>query len=591
MKKKLCFPILIAILAILFSGKLNAQTSVNINYVGFDTSNTGFCILPTNISVYVSGITSGYTPITDSVEIYANFGDGTSSTFKQVINQNGYFWTSCPHTYTFPGQYTCEYIVTGPDGTDDTLIYQNQFIVADTCGNISGTIYKDDNSNCILDAGEQKLKNIAVQLWSAGVLRSTRWTDLQGNYSFDVPVGFTYEVKLSNSFNTIFNFVCPSTGSHTLSSFPASNTDFAITCQAGFDFDHHLSGWGFRPGFPARISAIVKNFHCQAVSGQLKVVLDPLLSFNSSTTTPTSIIGDTLIYDVNNIGMTSINWLLQTIYVTTSTSAVLGDSIEIEVFVEPTTGDLDPSNNYGLYKFPISNSWDPNMKEVYPVGRGDMKNEVPASERQYYTVHFQNTGNAEAYNIFILDTLDNNLDVSTLEIISNSHTMDFTLFDGDIMKFTFNNIMLPDSNANENESHGFVAYSIKPKSIVSNNTRIYNTAHIYFDYNPAIVTNTTERMINNTLGINETVIQKRASIYPNPVDNLLSVQIEAPYSSNVDFVIFDVRGKFIKSFKKNIVKGNQTIIINVDDFAKGFYLLNIKSADSQYNETHNFIRN
>jgi hypothetical protein len=40
-------------------------------------------------------------------------------------------------------------------------------------------------------------------------------------------------------------------------------------------------------------------------------------------------------------------------------------------------------------------------------------------------------------------------------------------------------------------SNGFVCYTIQPKSTVTDNSKIENTAHIIFDQNPAVVTNTT----------------------------------------------------------------------------------------------------
>tara|TARA_B100000809_G_C14930349_1_gene456678 strand:+ start:8 stop:652 length:645 start_codon:yes stop_codon:yes gene_type:complete len=56
--------------------------------------------------------------------------------------------------------------------------------------------------------------------------------------------------------------------------------------------------------------------------------------------------------------------------------------------------------------------------------------------------------------------------------------------------------MLPDSNSNELLSHGYVKYYIETVNGLLPNDSINNTAFIYFDYNEAVVTNTTHNIID-----------------------------------------------------------------------------------------------
>src|SRR6185295_15873757 len=58
------------------------------------------------------------------------------------------------------------------------------------------------------------------------------------------------------------------------------------------------------------------------------------------------------------------------------------------------------------------------------------------------------------------------------------------------LKFTFNNILLPDSNINEPMSHGEVTYRIHTRTGLPDNTIVNNTAFIVFDLNIPVVTNT-----------------------------------------------------------------------------------------------------
>ena len=69
-----------------------------------------------------------------------------------------------------------------------------------------------------------------------------------------------------------------------------------------------------------------------------------------------------------------------------------------------------------------------------------------------------------------------------------SHSYHLTKVGNKIM-WEFTNILLPDSNVNEQASHGFVAYRVKPKNTLVIGDSIQNSASIYFDFNLPIKTN------------------------------------------------------------------------------------------------------
>ena len=61
--------------------------------------------------------------------------------------------------------------------------------------------------------------------------------------------------------------------------------------------------------------------------------------------------------------------------------------------------------------------------------------------------------------------------------------------------FIFNNIQLPDSNVNEPASHGFVKFKINQRANNPLGTVIENKAGIYFDFNEAVITNSTHHVL------------------------------------------------------------------------------------------------
>ncbi|MEZ4880429.1 MAG: PKD domain-containing protein [Chitinophagales bacterium] len=73
-------------------------------------------------------------------------------------------------------------------------------------------------------------------------------------------------------------------------------------------------------------------------------------------------------------------------------------------------------------------------------------------------------------------------------------------------------IYMVDSNTNETLSHGFVSYTIQPKSSLQIADYIQNKASIVFDYNAPIITNTTMSVVMNTTTNNDTAICEGQSL-------------------------------------------------------------------------------
>jgi uncharacterized repeat protein (TIGR01451 family) len=141
---------------------------------------------------------------------------------------------------------------------------------------------------------------------------------------------------------------------------------------------------------------------------------------------------------------------------------------------------------------PIIDSFDPNDKAVSPEGVTD-QHYTPTGRALEYVVRFQNTGTDVAYKVVVVDTLSEHLDVSTLRVgaVSHPYKLHVSGKGRPVLTFTFDNINLPDSNANEPASHGRIQFSIKPKADLPEKTRVENFADIFFDYNEPVRTNTT----------------------------------------------------------------------------------------------------
>ncbi|HLG35114.1 MAG TPA: T9SS type A sorting domain-containing protein, partial [Bacteroidia bacterium] len=244
----------------------------------------------------------------------------------------------------------------------------------------------------------------------------------------------------------------------------------------------------------------------------------------------------------------------------------------ITLLAEPTTGDINPANNIETICRPISNSCDPNEKHVSPNG------DVISGSWLTYTIFFQNTGNDTAYSVFILDTMDANLDMNTFQPIAASHSYYTYIQDGNAVKFDFPNIMLVDSNANEPLSHGWVSYRIKSNTGLSNGTNLNNTAYIYFDFNSAVITNTTVTVIDNGVSVGEINSATGTMILsPNPASAQLIIDNGQLKINAIE--IYDMLGQRVYMSQQATNSKCQTV--DVSGLSPGIYFVKVKGEKSE----------
>lgn len=170
----------------------------------------------------------------------------------------------------------------------------------------------------------------------------------------------------------------------------------------------------------------------------------------------------------------------------------------------------------------VIGSYDPNEKLAQPKGVYDKHFIYPETDLEYQ-INFQNTGTDTAFTVVIRDTLSYGLDVATFRAGISSHPYQVDVSGYGVLKFTFDDILLPDSNINEAASHGFVRFRITPKDTLQLGSRIENRAGIYFDFNPPIITNTVFHTVDTgflerkTVAVHGLPDAENGRIFPNPV--------------------------------------------------------------------------
>jgi len=252
------------------------------------------------------------------------------------------------------------------------------------------------------------------------------------------------------------------------------------------DIDLTLELWGLgraRPGFERSYDLLYSNKDTSAAYNVTITFTLPSQVIYHSSTPPGSITDNVITWNIGTVlgGAAGAVKAQVSVPGDVPDGSVLSSAATIW-----TTGpEKDLANNSDLDTVVVVGSWDPYDKEVYPFG-----SLVAGDQELRYTIYFENLDSAteNVISITILDTVDQNLDSTTLSFGPISHpekcSSYFNPTDG-VITWSCDSIMLP-PNVNSPEGEGFVLFIISPESGLAPGTTIENRAYIQLDSNPWI---------------------------------------------------------------------------------------------------------
>ena len=386
-----------------------------------------------------------------------------------------------------------------------------------------------------------------------------------------------YTIALPPYYAFIFPYSpCFISPTYTFGTLPQSGVDFPLLCSSNVDVQcNALSPGRLRLHRSFYMHPYVTNTGCDAASGVMhfikdhRVIYDPSLSIH-----PADIVhGDTLIWNYSGLSNLSDsgywNSFISDVYLTMDGTVSAGDSLCFSGYSNIPTMDINPANNSFAFCVPVVYSYDPNMKEVSPAGVGP-QGYIPADhDTLTYTLHFQNTGSDVAQDVKIIDTLDSHINAKSLKILGSSHNMSPKWLSPRIVEFDFNNINLPDSGANFAASQGQVRFSVALNNGLPVGTQIKNTGYIYFDANPAVVTNTTLNTIHTRSGVNQITTNTGVIVYPNPATD----QLFAENLNGGEISVLNISGAEL--IRQNVSGSKATI--DISQLPGGVYILRVLS--------------
>ncbi|MBL7794706.1 MAG: VCBS repeat-containing protein [Saprospiraceae bacterium] len=436
---------------------------------------------------------------------------------------------------------------------------------------IQGICFWDENANGQQDSLELPLAGVKISLEPAG---QTTYTNEEGAFRFFAGAGdFMLSAEPDACFAittdpAAFQIQLPLQNPDSLFAFGFKSNDEAAMMTTS------IASASTRCGFNTSFWITLKNEGCSPAAAAFLMESNGLVTFVSAVPAPALVQGDSIVWisaDSLQPGETRVITALLNV----AGVEHLGETIELtglawalDTFGIPI---LPPATSF--YASQINCAYDPNDKMVNL--RSVAPDYNPAFSELIYTIRFQNTGTDTAFTVRVLDTLSTALDWSTFRPIGASHAHAITLdgLNGTVI-YEFDQILLPDSTINEPASHGFISFAIQLKPELPPGIVVANTAAIYFDFNPPVMTNTVETTVELPVSVSsEKGRPWPVQLNPNPNDGHFSVGLPEPATPGTVFRVIGLTGQVL--LEKRAEAGSAKYNLQVGDLPAGLYLLQV----------------
>ena len=545
--------------------------------VGLHTASSPLDTVCTGARFYVSVCN----PPSSSYSVKTWYGDGTSDI--TVFGTTGTPGVTILHNYAYPGTYSVKQVVSDGALAVDSTAFSYEYLY---CSTLPVKFYIDVDSNNVFDSLDYPLSVPAsVEVDSNGaVLDTISVTGGVYYHTLGAP-GTVYAFKFLHEtswitypasgiiYDTITSFVNSYPAKYM--AIKASSVPFNLVVNPIVPVTGVNDQWGH---------IYVQNNQGLPTNSTVKLSFDPRWHITTESHPMPTISGDTATWVLSLVSPmaaapTDIYYVLRDVSAPLPIAAVVNGNFS----ASPFAGDADTGNNICNRNDTVKAGCDPNYMEDMPAGCLPF---TTGSTQIQYNIHFENTGNDTAHNIYVLDTLSPNLNPHTLKVIMASSSMNISMFaEGsyNVVKFDFPAINLLDSS-HHGLCDGTLMYTISTRPGLANATTIDSRAGIYFDVNPVVLTNT----VGNVVGCTTTFIAganigEKFEIYPNPVSDELTVVAD----NNVykSLTVTNNIGQVLQ--QRSIVSG--TTKLNTRSLPPGLYYIRLTQENGSY-KTEKFVK-
>ena len=429
---------------------------------------------------------------------------------------------------------------------------------------IQGNIYNDLNSDLVFNNDDNPRAGAAILLEPSNAMF---FSNANGDYSFSVQSLDTFSISVTSPY---FEAV-PSSYEVIFTSYDdISDTTIALQPKeiANSLLINIVNHSRARPGFPMRYYVSYQNQGTTTLDAELEFEMPSEFILDDTTSRPSEG-GSTLTYNLGALTPGASGTIVVAgkipVTATLSTVQMIYTSIEdVALGTEET-----PEDNIDSATYIITGSYDPNDKAgPATISPNQVSNQDPID----YFIRFQNTGTDTAFTVVVSDVIDQQLDISSVSGIQTSHLSN-TFTNADTVYFVFHDILLPDSNTNEPASHGYIHFSIEPKTTLMTGDTIKNTANIYFDYNAPVITNTVNTVVYEPSIITSvnTIDAASISVFPIPAIANEALTLSGEHLEAAD--LYDLNGRLVQRLK---LDHNQ---VQLNGIESGNYYLRITNAE------------
>jgi uncharacterized repeat protein (TIGR01451 family) len=521
-------------------------------------------------------ITGGGTTTEPQFAWYPNNGNGTFGTRQIIQNLLNLTDGECVTTSDIDNDGDLDIITTFNYSPNSTIgkasVFENLGLLGNT---IQGRVVIDSDSNGC--SGDDIKGSSLMVISDNGAHSFSTFTDQNGSYHVATTAGnFTTSITsqlpdyfVSNPASFAINF----TGLNN----PAAIGNFCVA-PVGVANDLDITVYPLnipRPGFTSRYRVIYRNKGTISLNGTVNFEYNNMkIAFASASQNISAQTANSLAFDFTNLQLFETRTIDVNFTVFSPPVTNLNDLLFSMVTIHPVSGDNSQEDNSATLNQRVIGSYDPNDITCL---EGNQVLIADGDEYLHYIIRFQNTGTANAINVRVENILDSKLDWTSMQLESLSHSGRVEINDGSEVKFIFDNIHLPASTIDEPRSHGFITYKVKPRSNVAVGDIVNNTADIFFDFNPAIVTNIAATQFVDVLSVAENDANK-FTIYPNPTTGLLNIEGNKMIDK---LTLIDINGRILKEFPFDTP--TSVAQLDITDLTRGIYFLKISSDQVNVN--------
>lgn len=460
------------------------------------------------------------------------------------------------------------------------LKLKNSAEFAPKLGVITGKVFYDKNTNCTFDSREEFLTDQIVVIKPGNRYAKP---DENGDYIAFLPEG-EYEVSAVPrrywSYSPCHSAIKLKLASGTI----AEGKDLPMTYTTPVeDISVDLTALG---GWRARTGS--RNFYAlkYANQGSEKVNTGKVtLQFNAnlqstfvSSVKPDSLDNGKAVWLYENLSPGEARNLSFSLEIPESFPDT---EVSYTAAVNPTANEQYTDDNQSELDQEITDSTFGNEKQIFPAPQNGMgyASIAPQQREIQFNINFANYSYDTVRTIYVVDTLDTDLDIQFIQETGASHNYTTKVFNGPpgsntaIVVWAFNDINLtpnPDRISDKPNYAGYIGFKFRFNEDLEIGTVVQNRAEIIFDYEHSELTNQVEGRVEDFVSVQNPLSAHSALVFPNPASDVIHVFLDQESLKAPEFYLIDMMGRISEV---NATYSNGNWDVDVSHVPAGTYIL------------------